>query len=1234
MSTVAAAFPLRHDAGVRRRRPSGRHFAVSATLAVAASLVPAPLAHAEAAGNAFVLDIYEAGNRATIVADAASGWTVTPTLVGGGVELRAGKTGESLLAVVVQPPEGTSFAPGQYATTTAAAPTATAARTAASRPSCGVVSGVLDVASAEYADGELASFAASFTYSCGSTADVHGEIRYQSALGYRAARAGGDTRFGQVAVGAELTRTLTVSSVGSLPVAVEAATLSGSPAFTVARDGCGGLTIGPGGSCEVEVRFTAAAGSAAAALRVPVETARGELVAALSGTGVEPPSTPREFTVSPGSDGIALEWSAFGIGTVSEIRVLRDGQPYGTAAPHSGVFYDRPLPLGARHTYALVAWSPYGQSAPTKSLTASTPTELPAAGSRRVVAVEFGGTGPDVPADERAAGSEITLSRHYLGPGHFGLSYHNGLLILGAPPDAPWVPGEYPVSTGSSREPGSASVNVLWCHGPVTGTLTVHEASVRADGTPDVFAATYVGSCSNASSVRAEVRWNSDRAFDALHLNVNTLWWGSTTVGSTYPVIDVDVTNVGTAARPFATPTVTGAAAADWTVTPKNCPAALAPLGGSCVVTIANRPTAPGERLAQLLIGGRTVPLRTLAFAPPGRPVVRVYSTVGRNHVTWDPVDPGGAHDIEYWVFRNGETVDTAIRDRTHYDDPRIVPPGTRTTYEVVAIGFGVGWGPRSVPVTVVQPDRQFVLVEQTPAGGVLAVRPAHDPTARVQEIQAGTQGLPAGAVVEPAVSADGSRIVFVNRTATGHHLWLVRSDDVRAPARLTSGAVEDGQPAFSPDGTALAFTRETATSVGIFTRSLVGDGATRPVPGAGGASSPTFLPSGRELVVVRHAATPYVEILAADGSSRRKVVGTDGAIQAAVSPDGTRVAFVHWSGSGLRTTIRVVPVGGGTPLTVASLGGFAQNPTWTPDGGLLHFDSAPVTDAEELGNADLYAVRPAGGGLANLTRTPLRDESHPVLNLMRPPPRPSQPRLAADFTGDGRAEPAVFRQSDGTWFVRGVPTVRWGQRGDVPVPGDYNGDRRADRAVFRPSNGAWYVHGVGTFSYGQPGDVPAPADYNGDGRMDIAVFRPSTGTWHVRNGRTAIYGQTGDVPVPADYTGDRRAEFAVYRPSTGQWFTGGAGTYTYGRIGAVPAPADYTGDGRADVAVYDPYARGWAIAGLPFFGYGSFADVPVPGDFNGDRKADLTVFRPSTGTWHVRAIANVAYGLRGDEPV
>ena len=116
--------------------------------------------------------------------------------------------------------------------------------------------------------------------------------------------------------------------------------------------------------------------------------------------------------------------------------------------------------------------------------------------------------------------------------------------------------------------------------------------------------------------------------------------------------------------------------------------------------------------------------------------------------------------------------------------------------------------------------------------------------------------------------------------------------------------------------------------------------------------------------------------------------------------------------------------------------------------------------------------------------------------------------------------------------------------------PVDFDDDVKSEIAVYRPSNGLWFIRqshsafGVSDFlnyQWGLPGDLPTPGDFDGDGRTDLVVYRPGTGEWYVRVSSTAYatynvyqWGLAGDVPLVADFDGDGKAELTVYRPSTG----------------------------------------------------------------------------------------------------
>jgi hypothetical protein len=69
-------------------------------------------------------------------------------------------------------------------------------------------------------------------------------------------------------------------------------------------------------------------------------------------------------------------------------------------------------------------------------------------------------------------------------------------------------------------------------------------------------------------------------------------------------------------------------------------------------------------------------------------------------------------------------------------------------------------------------------------------------------------------------------------------------------------------------------------------------------------------------------------------------------------------------------------------------------------------------------------------------------------------------------------------------------PPVR--TRRDKPLSADFDGDSRTDYAVFRPSDGIWYIFNSRTaslsaYQFGEPTDALIPADYDGDGKADVA---------------------------------------------------------------------------------------------------------------------------------------------------
>lgn len=216
-----------------------------------------------------------------------------------------------------------------------------------------------------------------------------------------------------------------------------------------------------------------------------------------------------------------------------------------------------------------------------------------------------------------------------------------------------------------------------------------------------------------------------------------------------------------------------------------------------------------------------------------------------------------------------------------------------------------------------------------------------------------------------PAWSPDGTRIAFESTADGKRAVWIMQSDGQRL-RRVTEGPGSDAAPAWSPDNSHIAFMSDRDGNSEIYVIGADGSGMRRLTQSPGIDGFPAWSPDGARIAFVSDRDGQLGLWGAnADGTGPARLVpGTVATARPAWSPDGRSLAFSSDRDGG-NLEVYVARADGTSVTRITDDPGQDGEPAWSPDGSRLAFAS------DRDGGAEVYAVNRDGSGLRKLTTRP-----------------------------------------------------------------------------------------------------------------------------------------------------------------------------------------------------------------------------------------------------------------------
>jgi Ca2+-binding RTX toxin-like protein len=201
----------------------------------------------------------------------------------------------------------------------------------------------------------------------------------------------------------------------------------------------------------------------------------------------------------------------------------------------------------------------------------------------------------------------------------------------------------------------------------------------------------------------------------------------------------------------------------------------------------------------------------------------------------------------------------------------------------------------------------------------------------------------------DPAWSPDGRRLAFTRLAIGGDGIYVVDAwgDHLRRVAR----SIYDSDPSWAPSGDKIAYNGKG----GIWVVNADGSGAHQ-ISKWGGR--PSWSPDGEAIAVGRRGE---IFLMRPDGSDRHKIL--DGAAPR-WAPDGSQLTYLGGDEDETEVWVAQRDGSGAHPITSAKDDLW---PTWSPDGEWIAF-SRLETRPGRSGLFEIHLIRPDGSGLRPLT--------------------------------------------------------------------------------------------------------------------------------------------------------------------------------------------------------------------------------------------------------------------------